>query len=93
MHLDVCGLMSVPFSSGYLYYVIFIDDFYQKTWIYFLKSKNEVFNGFKEFRDIVENHIGIHILVFRTDTRGEFTDNDFGDFCQDAGIKKELIVP
>ena len=33
IHLDICGPMSAPTLSGYLYYVIFIDDFSRKTWI------------------------------------------------------------
>jgi hypothetical protein len=49
IHSDVCGPMSAPSLSGYLYYVIFMDDFSHKTWIYFLKSKTEVFSKFQEF--------------------------------------------
>jgi hypothetical protein len=41
--------------SGYLYYMIFIDDFSRKTWIYLLKSKDETFNKFQEFKALVEN--------------------------------------
>jgi hypothetical protein len=36
-----------------VYYVSFIDDFSRKTWIYFLKAKNKVFNKFKEFKALV----------------------------------------
>ena len=38
-----------------VYYVSFIDDYSHKTWIYFLKSKDEVFNKFKEFKALIEN--------------------------------------
>jgi len=38
IHSDVCGPMSVPSFNGYVYYVIFIDDFSRKSWIYFMKS-------------------------------------------------------
>ena len=41
---------------GYVYYVSFIDDFSRKTWIYFMKNKDEVFNKFKEFKALIENH-------------------------------------
>jgi hypothetical protein len=33
IHSDLCGPMSTASLSGYLYYVIFIDDFSRKTWI------------------------------------------------------------
>ena len=55
VHLDVCGPMTVASVSGYVYYVSFIDDYTRKTWIYFLKGKNEVFNKLKEFKALVEN--------------------------------------
>lgn len=43
IHSDICGPMSSPSLSGYMYYVIFIDDYSRKTWIYFLKAKNGTF--------------------------------------------------
>jgi hypothetical protein len=46
VHYDVCGPMSSPSLSGFLYYVIFIDDYSRKCWIYFLKAKNETFEKF-----------------------------------------------
>jgi hypothetical protein len=55
VHSDVCGPMSTPSLNGYIYYVSFIDDYSRKTWIYFLKSKGEVFGKFKEFKALVEN--------------------------------------
>ena len=42
IHSDVCGLMSSSSLSRYVYYVSFIDDFSRKTWIYFMKNKDEV---------------------------------------------------
>jgi hypothetical protein len=41
--------------SGYVYYAYFIDDYSRKTWVYFLKQKDEVFNKFKEFKALIEN--------------------------------------
>ena len=53
IHSDVCNLMSSSSLSGYVCYVSFIDDFSRKTWIYFLKNKDEVFNNFKEFKALI----------------------------------------
>ena len=46
IHSDVCGPMSSNSLSGYAYYVSFIDDFSRKTWVYFMKNKDEVFRKF-----------------------------------------------
>jgi hypothetical protein len=50
IHSDVYGPMPSTSLSGYVYYVSFIDDYSRKTWVYFLKSKDEVFGKFKEFK-------------------------------------------
>ena len=63
--------------SGYVYYVSFIDDFSRKTWIYFLKNKDEVFSKFKEFKALFENHTEKKIKPFQSDNGGEFTSNEF----------------
>ena len=49
--------------SGREYYLTFIDDHSRKTWIYFLKTKGQVFKRFKEFKALVENQIGKKIKV------------------------------
>ena len=85
--------MSSPSLSGCLYYVLFIDDYSRKSWIYFLKAKSETFDRFKEFKTLIENQTGSHICILRSDNRGEYESNEFDDFCREAGIKKELTVP
>lgn len=94
IHLDLCGPMSIASPSGFLYYVIFIDDFSRKTWIYFLKSKEseEILNRFKEFKALVENTTGNRIKCLRSDNGGEYTSGSFYDFCVKAGIKREFCV-
>ena len=47
IHSDVCSLMSSSSLSGYVYYASFIDEFSRKTWIYYMKNKDEVFSKFR----------------------------------------------
>ena len=56
IHSDVCGPMSSNSLSGYAYYVSCIDDFSRKTWVYFMKNKDEVFSKFKELKALIKNH-------------------------------------
>jgi transposase InsO family protein len=90
---DVCGPMPSTSLSGYAYYVSFIDDYSRKTWVYFLKSKDEVLRKFKEFKALVENISERKIKILRSDSGGEYTSNEFGIFCRDVGIKRELTTP
>jgi hypothetical protein len=67
VHSDVCGPMSSPSLSGCLYYVIFIDDYSRKCWIYFLKSKSDTCDKFKEYKAFIEEQTGKHIRILRID--------------------------
>ena len=58
-----------------------------------LKSKDEVFGKFKEFKALVENLSETKIKTLRSDNGGEYTSNEFGNFCKDTGIKRELTTP
>ena len=84
--------MSVHLFSGYSYCVTFIDDYSRKNWIYFLKAKLEVFDRFWEFKTLVKNQIGKKIWVFRIDNGGEYTSNEFMEYCSAKGVKKEHIM-
>jgi hypothetical protein len=59
--------MLVKSLGGSLYCVIFIDDYSRKTWLYLLKTKDEVFSEFQEFKAEIENLINKKIKTLRTD--------------------------
>jgi transposase InsO family protein len=73
--------------------MLFIDYHSRKTWIYFLKTKDGVLARFQEFKAWVENLTVRRIKVLRSENGGEYTSKDFSDFCIEAGIKREYIVP
>ena len=79
--------------SGYVYYVSFFDDYSHKTWIYLLQAKNEVFGKFKEFKALVENLTEQKIKTLRSDNGGEFTSEEFKEYCKEVGIKREISTP
>jgi len=93
VHSDVSGMMTVNSLGGYLYYLTFIDDYSCKTWIYFLKKKDEVFTWFRHFKAIIENQSEKRIKILRTDIGTEYESNEFHDYCRDAGIKRETTTP
>jgi transposase InsO family protein len=90
---DVCGPMPSTSLSGYVYYVSFIYDHSRKTWVYLLKSKGEVLGKLKEFKALVENLSERKIKILRSDNGRECTSNEFGSFCRDVRIKRELTTP
>jgi transposase InsO family protein len=59
----------------------------------FLKSKDEVFSKFKEFKALIENLSERKIKILRSDNGGEYTSKEFVSFCKDVGIKRKLTTP
>jgi hypothetical protein len=92
IHSELCGPMTAPTMNGCIYYIIFMDDCSHKTWIYFLKTKDESFNRFQDFKNLVENETGRHIRVFRTDNGKEFDSFKYDELYRVSGIKRELTV-
>ena len=63
------------------------------TWVTFLKEKLEAFEKFKIFKAMVENETHMTIKCLRSNNGGEFTSNDFNEFCDIHGIKRQFLVP
>ncbi len=61
VHSDVCGPMKTTSRGGARYFVTFIDDFSRKTHVYLLKAKGKVFDKFKAYKALVENHTSMKI--------------------------------
>lgn len=60
--------------------------------MYFLKEKSEAFNFFKLFKSKVELEAGKSIKCLRTDRGGEYTSNEFSDYCKEQGIRRQLTT-
>ena len=85
--------MQTTSLSGYVYYASLIDDYSCKTWIYLLKKKDEVFEGFKEFKALVESFIEKMIKILISYNGGEFTSSEFNEYYKEFKIKRELTIP
>ena len=54
IYSDVCGPFEVKSLGGNNYFVLFIDEFTRKMWIYLIKHQSEVLNIFKKFKLLSE---------------------------------------
>jgi transposase InsO family protein len=93
IHSDVCGPMPSTSINGYVYYVSFIDDYSRKTLVYFLKSKDEVFGKFKEFKALIENLSERKIKTLRSDNGGEYTSKEFVNFVKMSRSRGSSPLP
>ena len=66
VHTDVWG-PATESMEGFKYFVLFVDDFTRMSFLYLMKSKNEVSNIFKEFHMHVKTQFQSNIKVLRSD--------------------------
>lgn len=93
VHTDLCGPMPYKSFSGSRYFLTFIDDFTRKTFIYFLKRKDEVFEKFKEWKALVENQVNKKLKAIRSDNGGEYINYNFQNFLKANGIRHQTTTP
>jgi hypothetical protein len=93
IHSDICGPIEPASLGENRYFLLFIDDYSRKTWVYFLKQKSEALSTFKRFKVLVEKQSEFKIKSMRSDRGGEFTSKEFKKFCDKNGIRRPLTIP
>ncbi|GAA0142710.1 transmembrane signal receptor [Lithospermum erythrorhizon] len=92
VYSDLCGPMTTKTLGGYCYFVTFIDNHSRRLWAYPLKTKDQVYELFKQFHVMVERESGKTLKCIRTDNGGEYI-GLFDQYCRAHGIRHEQSVP
>jgi transposase InsO family protein len=87
VHTDVWGPSPIVSKSGYRWFVLFTDDCTRMTWIYLLKTKDEVPSIFRIFYTMVKTQFGKEIKVVRSDNGREYINHNLQSFF----CEKEII--
>lgn len=93
VHGDICGPMEEKSIGGMKYFLLLVDDYSRMAFVYFIKTKDEVFSHFKAFKTLAETQTGRMLKVFRTDNGMEFCSKNFEKYLQDAGIVHQKTCP
>lgn len=70
-----------------------VDDCTWFIWVVLIKTKDKVLAAFKSVKTKVELETGLKVKALGTDRGGEFTSNDFTNFCDNIGLKRYLTAP
>jgi hypothetical protein len=92
IHTDLCGPLLQKSLTGSRYILTFIDDYTRRSWVYFLATKDEIFECFKYFKQIVENETNSRISYLRTDRGGKYMSTLFISYCRAHGIHRQLTT-
>ncbi|KAH9714714.1 Integrase catalytic domain-containing protein [Citrus sinensis] len=90
VHSDVWGPTKTASIGGSHYFVIFVDDFSRRVWVYTMRAKDEVLEIFVKWKKLVETQTGRKIKVLRSDNGGEYTSDPFLQVWQNEGIKRHF---
>lgn len=93
VHSDVCGPISPTSIDDNKYFVTFIDDFSNFTIVYLIKTKDEVFNCFKEYIQMAQSMFNTKLAKLRCDNGGEYVSQDLRKFCKENGIILDYTIP
>lgn len=93
IHGDLCGPVSPPTPAGNRYFMPLVDDYSRVMWVYLLKTKDEAFQVFKNFRAAVEIESGERMKVFRTYRGSEFLSTHFTIYCKETGLERHYTAP
>ena len=62
------------------------------VWVHPLKTKDQVFDKFKELKTQVEHFSGHNLKTFQTDNDGEFTSHKLRSYHKSSGVRHELTI-
>nr|GEY76560.1 ribonuclease H-like domain, reverse transcriptase, RNA-dependent DNA polymerase [Tanacetum cinerariifolium] len=92
VYKDLCRPILPPTPSGKKYIFLLVDDYSGYMWVYFLSMKDQAFDTFKEYKNTIENELMTTLKMLRTDRGGEFTSNEFTQYCKENGIARQLTA-
>ncbi len=93
IHSDVCGPMKQVSISRARYFVTFIDDKMRKMFTYLIKSKDEMFEKFKDFKALVKKETEKKIKTLHSNNSGKYTSQEFECYLKDQEIKHQKLAP
>jgi len=93
IHSDVCKLDGTLTRNGKRYFITFIDDCFDYTFVYLMKHKSDALDMFKEFVTEIENQFNKKIKRFRSDRGTKYNSHTFNEFYNKHGIIHETTAP
>jgi transposase InsO family protein len=93
VHSDIWGLAPFALKGGHRYYILFIDDFSQHTWLYFMRSRSEVLSIYQRFVAMVLTQFSTPIHVFRADSANEYISKQLRGVFAEQGTLAQLSCP
>jgi transposase InsO family protein len=93
LHMDIVGLSWVRSMGGKWYVIVIVDDYSRYSWVFFLKSKDEVFEHFRLLALRLNNKYPNYLKVIHSDNGTEFRNVSFDEFFLEHEINQQFSTP
>jgi hypothetical protein len=80
LHMDTVGPSRVHSMGGKWYALVIVDDYSRYSWVFFLESKDQVFEHFQLLTLRLNNEHPNCLKVIRSDNGNEFRNTSFDEF-------------
>jgi transposase InsO family protein len=86
LHMDTVGPSRVLSMGGKWYVLVIVDDYSRYSWIFFLESKDEVFEYFWSLALRLNNEHPNCLKAIHSNNGTEFRNASFDQFCHEHGV-------
>jgi transposase InsO family protein len=93
LHMDTVGHSWVRSVGGKWYILVIVDDYSHYSWVFFLESKDEVFEHFQSLALRLNNEHPNCLKAIHSDNVTEFKNASFDEFCFEHGIDQQFSAP
>jgi transposase InsO family protein len=90
LHMDTVSPSQVCSMGGKWYVLIIVDDYSRYSWIFFLESKDEVFEYFRSLDLRLNNEHPNCLKATHSDNGTEFSNASFDEFYLEHGINQQF---
>jgi IS30 family transposase len=88
LHMDTVGPSRVGSVGGKWYVLVIVDDYLRYSWVFFLESKDEVFEHFQSLALRLNNEHPNYLKAIRSDNGTEFRNASSDQFCLKNGVNQ-----
>jgi hypothetical protein len=86
LYIDIVGPSRFCSMVGKWYIIIIVDDYSRYSWVFFLESKDEVFEHFRSLALRLNNEYPNCLKAIHSNNETEFRNVSFDEFCLEHGI-------
>jgi transposase InsO family protein len=91
--MDTIGPSRVRSMGGKWYVLVIVDDYSRYSSVFFLESKDQVFEHFRLLALRLDNEHPNCLKAIRSENGTEFRNASFDGFCLEHGIEQKFSAP